>query len=670
MKHVNIKAIIALCAFIAGHCVGCDTLTPSYFSPRSKSVNLARIRTNWTEQTHILGADSYNSTLSIDLGYSHSINADKIRKYLFGNSIDCGEISISGSGNVDTTSNNKSLRGNCDWLADYFGLGRTYDGVITFKPKISSVFADLAFHMGLDAFKEGLWLTIWTSLEHTKWDLNFCERKISASGQGFADGYFSPSVLSDAHLLSDALDFFQKGQAPRLSDSDIFEPLGAARWGSSDTCKTYLTKTGLADLRFAFGYDFLQRKAGHIGLGLVIAAPTGTCPKGEHLFEPILGNGKHWELGLAWTSHALLRESVNQETKIELHIDANITHLFNAKQKRVFDLCGKPMSRYMLAMKLGTPTNQLWAAPDNNSPVNDMEQPSAQFKGQYAPVANLTHSDVKVSVGIQADFIAMLDFAWNNFSFDMGYNLWARSCEKIKLVCNDDCKPRFIQEAGTWALKGDAHTYAFGGTNITTTALRQQPVALSATQSFATIFSGGNICHQGSSEEQATNSRRRNPVIDNAQWANISPLGQGMQDYRDTLVFSDDQPGLNIDGTTNRINKHSLTSKDPVFIKQGDIAVDSKPTHALTHSFFMYFNYCWKDSAYAPYVGVGVQGEFAHNERHCKTNCNDVCGFITCEFDNNPCTISSNATKSCCKSCVWCGLSQFTVWAKGGVSFD
>src|SRR5439155_10827916 len=84
--------------------------------------------------------------------------------------------------------------------------------------------------------------------------------------------------------------------------------------------------------------------------------------------------------------------------------------------------------------------------------------------------------------GVQADVAAMFNFTANGFSWDLGYNFWGRSKEKIHLS-DDDAFPE-----NTWALKGDAEVFGFlnnGGTIGAATAL-------SASESKATITTGTN----------------------------------------------------------------------------------------------------------------------------------------------------------------------------------
>ena len=68
-----------------------DTVSP-YFSTRSMSVNLPRMRSGWTNHTHKLDIESFNATLAIGGGYSQSFNNSKITRCLFGNSLHVQQI--------------------------------------------------------------------------------------------------------------------------------------------------------------------------------------------------------------------------------------------------------------------------------------------------------------------------------------------------------------------------------------------------------------------------------------------------------------------------------------------------------------------------------------------------------------------------------------------------
>jgi len=585
------------------------------------------------DHAHRFKARTFYGIFSVAPGYSQLFRNESVTNCLFGRSLqnnrtNCPHIKISGK--------DVSNRGSCDWLADYFGLPVDYQSTVSFSPSIKSFFIDFAFHCGLDEWLEGLWFRVWAPFVHTKWDLNAQERVINRGTADHPQGYFTDTNITRGNLLNTALDFFSDRGVPDLGKNFSFESLKTCRW---NRC-TGNAANGIADLRFAIGWNFFQSEWYHIGLGITGAAPAGKRPKAKYLFEPMIGNSGHWEVGAAFTSHLLFWRSESGESHMGGYLDANITHLLKAHQKRCFDLCGKPMSRYMLAQKMTTPVDQLWANPAQGK-AEGSEKPSHQFNNGYTPVANLTCADANVSIGAQVDLVAMLNYTTGGLSFDLGYNLWARSCEKIEFDC--DCLPRIATEL--WGLKGDGHTYGFGANDVSN-SVQDTTVALSATQSNASLFKGRN-----KATRDANNEDKRNFGADNPQYAMLAVSGNTAPTLdTDQIVFEKGKAG----GDTTQ----SKTSKDPVILARSDINLNSARTQGLSHSVFAHVRYAWKQHAeYVPFIGIGAQAEFAGNYGNCDKECGTTCG-------------SGGSTSCCCSSCSRCSLSQWSVFVKGGVTFN
>ena len=392
------------------------------------------------------------------------------------------------------------------------------------------------------------------------------------------------------------------------------------------------TRTGFADLRLELGWDFWNTECYHVGGNLQGAIPTGNyyCP--EYFFDPIIGNGHYWELGVGLTAHyTFLNTEVDS---FGVYLDANVTHLFTNKQCRTFDLCGKPNSRYMLALKMGTPVT------DNIIPL-----PVAQFQAEYTPVANLTTLPVNVSIGIQADMVAMVNYSHCNWSVDLGYNFWYLSCENINPIsfcqqpCNNVdnslCNPSQLR---TWALKGDARVYGFICNSSdpecsapVAPAAPNDPVALSPSEQNATIQSGTNVL--------ATNVAtvgdfpyNNNQGIDNAQPAhvlcNACPSGVTQ---------------LTISRTSSNI---IYTSIQPNFLSCDDINLE-QANRGISHKLFTHVNYTWDRDCLQPFFGLGAFVEFGR-----KQNCD-----------------AADCARSC-TDCVDVAVSQWGVWVRGGISFN
>jgi len=218
------------------------------------------------------------------------------------------------------------------------------------------------------------------------------------------------------------------------------------------------------------GWNFLACDDYHVGIYARGVAPTGSRPKGCWIFEPVVGNGKHWEAGGGLSAHWTGSYKDGTDT-LSFYIDANITHLFKTRQCRTFDLCGKPLSRYMLAAKMTAEVHDL---------QNALEQsPAYQFADEFSSVANLSTINVDVSAAVQGDLVFKFAFSHRNFELDAGYEFWGRSCEKV-------CPRKCDIQPETWALKGDAFVYGFTGFSSSSA------IALSASENDATVFCGTN----------------------------------------------------------------------------------------------------------------------------------------------------------------------------------
>ncbi len=551
--------------------------------------------------------------------YTRSFRDERIAHCLFGQSLncdcDCPTISISGS--------QAANRGAKDWLADYFGLPTNYKSIITFEPRVDQFLVDFGLYLGLDEWVEGLYFWVHAPVVHTRWRLNPCEQvDTSIDRNGYAEGYFSPNTVDEQNLVTKALDFFQSKAAPTLGDSIAFTPLCYSRWAGPE-CDRRLTDTRVADLRAILGWNFFQDCDYHFGLNVQAAAPTGTTPEGEYLFEPIVGNGHHWEFGGGLSSHVTLWCSDDEDRSALFYLIANITHLFGAKQHRTFDLKDRGAnSRYMLAERM---TQEVVKNLRGGGGV----AATSQFNNAYSPVANLTHLQVKASSAVQVDLTAMFNYTSCGFGWDLGYNFWYRSCEKLSIDC--DCSNQL--DGKTWALKGDAHVFGFDDVD----QIGPVPVnfvPLSATQSNATLTSGTNFV-DGQVNPQ------RNPNIDNPQPA----TGDSSNGNGNNTLFA-----------TRAFTNQTSTSIQSVLLTLQDIDCDSSRTRGLSHKLFTNLSYTWVDCEdWAPYFGVGAKVEFSQN-KSCRTN---VCP------DDSVCD-----SKICDDSCPPCNLSEWGIWIKGGLTFN
>jgi hypothetical protein len=289
---------------------------------------------------------------------------------------------------------------------------------------------------------------------------------------------------------------------------------------------------------------------------------------------------------------------------------------------------------------------------------NLIDAPQLEFANVYAPVANITRSNVKSTIGAQGDVAFSFAYQHGNFQWDLGYNFWGRSCEQLTL--HGCCNPGI----GQWALKGDERVYGFATITPGTKALA---TALAATDSKANIHTGSNLANDvsytGSNPTAPNNFYTDSTVPAVAQYNGVTvlpvtPLPLGATSFT---------PGTVPVG-------YIYTSAEPVLIQESDF--DLQGTRGISNKIFTHFNYAWpnmNDGKWSPYVGLGVEAEFGSNDKGCNscdTSCDNPCSSSVCTptcnygyVNGQPC----GALQSCCPNVA---LSQWGIWFKVGTSYN
>lgn len=545
----------------------------TFFNPRSISRDAARDLVGWANYINKNNdGEKVYGALSITPEWTQTFRSNRITQCLFGNSLinsNCSPyLKISGSEVAD--------RGEQDLLADYFYLPTDFESTVCFKPVIDNFIIDIGWYLGLDAWKKGFYFWLHAPLAHTRWDINITESVINPGVNGYSAGYFAPSAIDRGTLLEQFTDFANGKTLPNIDDI-TFQELKFAEMSNNR-----LIKTRVGEIRSGFGWNFYAEDDYHAGFNGQVAFPTGLRPKGEFLFEPMVGNGHFWELGFGANAHYTFWHNQDETKAWMIYGDMNITHLFTTRQARTFDLkSAGPLSRYMLAMEVKQPATNL---------LGNGTAPSGQFNNDYLPVANATTLNVNVDITIQADIVLMLNYRSGKMSYDFGYNYWGRTGENITLRTIES----FAEQ--TFALKGDARMFGFGR-NTTNT------VALSATESQATVHTGTN-----------KNTNNTNNNIDFPELATTSTLPSLPLQY-----------APNNNNPSDQIN----TSVPPVFMTYNDIDVQGAGSHDSSSKLFAHISYTAStDNDWQPYIGVGGSIEFDHSpKRNCKiNNCSSSCG--------------------------------------------
>jgi len=547
---------------------------------------------------------------AITLEHTRSFRPEHINKFLFGGDLGncCNTLAIQGSDVTDRSSK--------AWLADYFGLATDFEGCISFCPRIKNVIVDLNLYLGLAECYEGMFFRIHAPITWTKWELNMCECIRNSGTNTFLAGYMSTDEIARGQLP----DSFMEAVSGNVMFGDMKSPM---KYGLMTNCK--LTKVGIADIHASLGWNFKTDEDYHFGFFIHAAAPTGTRPSATYLFEPIVGNGKHWELGLGITSSWIFYRSNEYDDRyLGIWLDGTFTHLFKTKQCRSFDFCCKSNSRYMLLQEMMKADGNLTGEADDYTPVK------YQYAANLIPAINWSTFNVDVKINFQADVVLKFGYVRENWSMDLGYNLWARTGEKFCRECCDDCCNDSCNCPKMYAEKGCLPVYGrWQGEGYNT-------IPLGNTTSNATISCCGDV--------------------DNSEEAFYTASGN--------------RPVLLLPDTTA-----ATSSIQPLLVSNCNLNLGKSPS-AITHKIFWSLNYAWKERGgqeWIPFIGIGWEVEFAQRSKccgNCCSTCTTSTNGVMLRNRTSSCNSCNSCCDDCCDTCKRAGVYQYGLWFKGGFAFD
>lgn len=374
-----------------------NTNGKTFFAQRSQGDNLAR---RIVGEEFLLvdceGADWISGVGSIALEYTRSFDRNDTGTYFSFNKTP--KMLFAGD---DTPSEILAAR---TVRAEYFGLASNFIGEVEFRPKMENAIVDINLQFNLNNIACGLYFVIGIPVVWTRFGMNL-DQRIENAGTTIDLGLGVNNPPAFSHSIIEAY----KGKNGGIPIAGVvIDDLEFARIDGNQT------DTSVANLKFILGYNIWCNDCGHFGINFRIGTPTGTRPKGKFVFEPVVGNGKHVEIGAGLSGHYILWENYDcYEESFSFWVEAEIHHLAQTKQKRTFALTKNGIgSQYIYLSKFN---------PDNT------------FEGTVIPAANITTLDADIEVSAAGEIVLMFDYQRCGFLFDVGYSIWGRSKEKIKL---------------------------------------------------------------------------------------------------------------------------------------------------------------------------------------------------------------------------------------------
>jgi len=544
----------------------------------------------WVAPRKDLDCD-FNGTLELGVEYTRSFSSKGLAQCLFGSNA----LHFQGSQVVGRDAN--------ALIADNFGLSQNCDTTLRIKPMVQNFNLHFATDWRFSNWVEGLYGQVNFTFSHQKRTLasesnsSDCTAAIQTStgcATPFPAGYMGAAAANPAPDVKTAL-----GGQTLFGDMNTAWAFGKFRFCDQ-------TVNRVAGVSLIFGYNFWQSDCGHFGAFLRYVAPTGNTPDPRFVFSPVVGNGKHHEIGGGITAgYEVWNNGCNQT--LGLYLDGYIVTLLKKCQIRSFDFAGKGcLSRYMLLKALKPSANTAFVYDYAGSLVNGIN-----FATRY--------TDVKVNV--KGDATLRLAYTLDEaFRVAVGYNLYGQSEEKLCLKPNN--KPvtykgaQGVDPNALYGFKGcngtNCFTYALNGSNQTTAT----PVvinSLNATSSNATITSCGTTDTPVTTFIPLTSA-----CVD---WKQPNALTIPTGTAQGTLVTANtSDPAIAIAtpmssrSCSSSCNDSSSSDCGMTTITTGTTAQvldlrSGKAPSQLSHKGFVTFDYTWKDCDWLPYLGVGVEAE-------------------------------------------------------------
>ncbi len=299
-----------------------------------------------------------------------STNGDEIARFF----LPCNQCDVSVK--EDGTGDIASL-----WLNLMAPDGQFFDGSFSINPRRTLIGAYINIRINWQP-KVGahLWSDIAFAAMKSKHELRLCECPSTSAG-----------VACDVATICQA-----------LNQED---------WEFGRFCPETQTTSGIDNVEFKFGYDWLfrgQDAPDHISPYFTATAPTGKSGSAECLFEPAVG-GKITGVGFGVIFDYMLYDFDDDEQELAILSDFKYLYGLTSCEKRSFDLCKNgDWSRYLQVAHKDAPSNSL-------------------------PGINLFTQDVQVRLRSRIDWWVAAHYRHKNWDIEVGYDLWWQQQERVTL---------------------------------------------------------------------------------------------------------------------------------------------------------------------------------------------------------------------------------------------
>lgn len=406
----------------------------TFLMPRSLSVNVAREKVLAREANYCDSDEKWGSLFHVSSFYQQSQQSEELGRYF-------------NSGNQSTQTLTPAQTRLI--ISDHNGSLITGNHTIRFAPEQTIWGMQVMMQQDLSWLYNNLFMRLTIPFAQVEHDMNLA---ITGPQAELLKQYFAGS-----HQVTTA-EAAKSAQAPL--NYALME--GTKR------------KNDIAELDVRLGFALAQ-EAWYKALATVnLGVPCGNTAKGINLFEPIVGNGKHWALGYGFDLVARLWDGKKRDHNLKFIGNLTGRYLIANHQTRTLGLKDVDFAPYH------------FVAPQNNL-----------TSVQAIPAANILTQRVYVRPGFQISALAGLTYNVENFTLDLGYECFSKQKESVTLPTATPWGDKtyvLITNPGAKFGTGGTADASIYGKPITNADIQTQGATTPATLEHKTYFGLGYIC--------------------------------------------------------------------------------------------------------------------------------------------------------------------------------
>ncbi len=398
---MNARYLVALiliaCPFANAHAKTYANRT--FMMPRAPLYNMALEQSTWHHTLGEIPTAEHGASIQVSTLYQNSTNSGDLGKYFGYYAPKANEFRD--YINVVNSNDFSAADAKDDTWAAFIvhntdSFEKNLAGKIQFRPTQEIFSTRLDFYTDLSSLANNLFLQISMPITSVKNSLRLTQ-----------NGTLTPITITDHPAIGKTLVDYFKGNVSDFEFNNSENQQLALTHAKMENGKSH---SGLADLETKLGIALINNKNSWLKIGASMVTPTSNRPTGEFIFEPICGNGQHWEFGgFADTKYLLWQ---NDRSSISFLANVSCSYGLEDIEKRTLSI-----------------------QKDDGTPVPFSQYYVVGQRGlrQLFPFANISTQDLKVTPGVHGQALANVALTFKNVVFDCGYNLFAKQRETVQL---------------------------------------------------------------------------------------------------------------------------------------------------------------------------------------------------------------------------------------------